>query len=128
MRSLRCRFTALLLLTPCAAHASGFHIDEQDARATGRGGAITANPNNASTIYYNPAGVADLTGLHADAGISLIGPSAKFSLASTGAETSVEDQVFTLPQAYVSYRVNELLGIGLGFNAPFGLSLIWPET
>jgi long-chain fatty acid transport protein len=125
---MRCRFTALLLLTPWAAHASGFHIDEQDARATGRAGAITANPNNASTIYYNPAGVADLTGLHADAGVSLIAPSAKFRLASNGAETSAEDQIFTLPQAYVSYRVNEVLGIGLGFNAPFGLSLSWPET
>ena len=35
---------AALCLLPRGAHASGFHIDEQDARATGRAGAVTANP------------------------------------------------------------------------------------
>ena len=51
-----------------AAHAGGYHIDEQDARATGRAGAVTANPGNASSIYYNPAGIATLRGLRIDAG------------------------------------------------------------
>jgi long-chain fatty acid transport protein len=119
---------AALLLDPATARASGFHIDEQDARSTGRAGAVTANPTNASTIYYNPAGVGDLQGFHADVGVSFVAPSATFRLASTGAETSAKDQVFPLPQAYMTYRLNEIVGIGLGFNAPFGLSISWPDT
>jgi long-chain fatty acid transport protein len=120
-------FLALVLL-PAVARGSGFHIDEQDARATGRAGAVTANPTNASTIHYNPAGVADLEGFHVDAGVSLVGPSARFRLGSTGAETSASDEVFALPQGYVTYRVNDIVGLGLGFNEPFGLSVTWPDT
>jgi long-chain fatty acid transport protein len=127
MRS-RIVVAALPLLVSGVAHASGFHIDEQDARATGRAGAITANPTNASTVYYNPAGVGDLEGFHADVGVALVGPSAKFRPASTGAETSAEDQVFPLPQGYLTYRISDIVGIGIGFNAPFGLSVKWPET
>ena len=118
----------LVLVSPERARASGFHIDEQDARSTARGGAVTANPTNASAIYYNPAGIGELTGLHIDLGASMVAPSAKFHLAATGAETEAADKVFFLPQAYLSYRITPLVGVGLGFNAPFGLSLSWPET
>ncbi len=118
----------LLVASGQKARASGFHIDEQDARSTARGGAVTANPTNASAIYYNPAGIGDLTGLHIDLGASLVAPSAKFHLGTTGAETEAADKVFFLPQAYLSYRITSLIGVGLGFNAPFGLSVSWPET
>src|SRR3954447_7690087 len=110
------------------ARASGFHIDEQDARSTARGGAVTANPTNASAVYYNPAGIGELNGLHIDLGASMVAPSAKFHLGTTGAETEAADKVFFLPQAYASYRITPLIGVGLGFNAPFGLSVSWPET
>jgi long-chain fatty acid transport protein len=33
-----------------------------------------------------------------------------------------------LPQGYVSYRVDEHWGVGIGVNSPFGLSLSWPEN
>ena len=36
--------------------------------------------------------------------------------------------MFFLPHAYASYRVTDLVGVGVGFNSPFGLSLRWPET
>jgi long-chain fatty acid transport protein len=118
----------LVLASAERARASGFHIDEQDARSTARGGAVTANPTNASAIYYNPAGIGDLTGLHIDLGASMVAPTAKFQLAATGADTEAADKVFFLPQAYLSYRITPLVGVGLGFNAPFGLSLSWPES
>jgi len=119
---------ASVLLVARVARAGGFHIDEQDARATGRAGAVTANPGNGSAIYYNPGGVGTLSGLHVDVGASLVAPSASFKSAVTGAETKADDKVSLLPQAYVTYRLSELLAVGLGFNAPFGLSIRWPET
>jgi long-chain fatty acid transport protein len=119
--------SASLCLLTSPAHASGFHIDEQDARATGRAGAVTASPNNASAIYYNPAGIAELHGVQIDVGTSLVGPTASFN-APDGTRTAVEKQVFALPQAYVSGRLSEVVAIGLGVNAPFGLALDWPAT
>ncbi len=118
----------VLCAAPERARASGFHIDEQDARATGRAGAVTANPENASAIYYNPAGIATLRGVQIQLGASLIVPSAEFTPARGGAATAAKDETFVLPQAYVTGRVSDLLALGLGFNSPFGLALDWPAT
>jgi len=117
-----------LCLQPRVAHASGFHIDEQDARATGRGGAVTANPGNASAIYYNPAGLAELRGLNLAGGVSLVTPSAEFTSAADGSQTSAAAQTFVLPQLFASWRASELLAIGVGIYAPFGLALDWPAS
>src|SRR5215510_12350419 len=127
---MRSRFSIgiLVLLATTRARASGYHIDEQDARATGRAGAVTASPSNASTIYYNPGGVGALEGLHVAAGVSLVAPRATFHAAFTDAETSVDNKVSVLPQGFVTYRLSELFAVGLGFDLPFGLKLEWPET
>jgi long-chain fatty acid transport protein len=110
------------------AHASGFHIDEQDARATGRSGAVTANPGNASAIYYNSAGIAELRGLNVVGGISIVAPSAEFTSATDGSQTSAKAQSFVLPQLFASWRASELLAIGVGIYSPFGLALDWPAS
>jgi long-chain fatty acid transport protein len=115
-------------VAPGSARASGFHIDEQDARATGRAGAVIASPKNASTIYYNAAGIAVLSGVHVDAGGSWVAPSTEFTSASDGSTTEAEARSFVLPQAYVSWRASELLAVGLGFNSPFGLAISWPAS
>jgi len=115
-------------MSPGDARASGFHIDEQDARATGRAGAVIASPKNASTIYYNPAGLAVLDGVHADIGGSWVAPGAEFESASSGATTESERQTFVLPQAYLSWRASDVVAVGIGFNAPFGLAIEWPAS
>jgi long-chain fatty acid transport protein len=117
----------LVLLAP-AAWASGFHIDEQDARATGRAGAVTASTNNASAVYYNSAGIAALEGLHVELGGSLVRPSAEFRSAVDGVTTEADTQTFVLPQLFASWRATELLAVGVGAYAPFGLALKWPES
>lgn len=120
---------AIALLLCCAhAEASGFHIDEQDARATGRAGAVTASARNASTIYYNPAGIAELEGLDLEGGVSLVAPRARFRPAEGGSETSASADNFFLPQVYASYRLDRRLALGIGLNSPFGLSLSWPAS
>ncbi len=119
---------ASVLLVAPGARAGGYHIDEQDARATGRAGAVTANPVNASAIYYNPGGLGTLEGLGIELGGALVSPSASFKSAVTGAKTNADEQVFVLPQAYATWRLADLVAVGVGFNAPFGLSVRWPET
>lgn len=117
-----------LLLAPASARASGFHVDEQDARATGRAGAVTASTNNPSAIYYNSAGIADLEGLHVELGGSLVRPSGEFRSAVDGVTTEADTQTFVLPQLFASWRATDLLAIGVGAYAPFGLALKWPAS
>jgi long-chain fatty acid transport protein len=113
---------------PGMARASGFHIDEQDAAATGRAGAVTAHPSDASAIYYNPAGLGALEGANVVVGASWVYPSAKFESASTGQTTEAKHQGFLLPQLFASWRMTDVMAVGVGVYAPFGLALDWPAS
>ena len=42
--------------------ANGFRLASQDGFATARGEAFVATADNASAIYYNPAGITQITG------------------------------------------------------------------
>jgi len=52
---------ALLMLLPAAAYG-GFLAIEEGARATGMGGAFTAVADDASAVFWNPAGLAMMDG------------------------------------------------------------------
>ena len=48
----------LLLLFASSAWAGGFNIYEMGSRATALGGAFTATADDATAVFYNPAGLA----------------------------------------------------------------------
>jgi long-chain fatty acid transport protein len=115
-------------LHSASAFASGFNIDEQDARATGRAGAVVASTNAPSSIYYNSAGIALSQGLGIDVGGSYVRPTAEFTSAASGETTEAGRDSFVLPQAFVSWRASELVALGVGLHSSYGLALKWPET
>ena len=42
---------------PATAFGAGFQINEHNGKATGRAGAVVATVNDASAVFYNPAGL-----------------------------------------------------------------------
>lgn len=116
------------VVVPRTARASGFHVDEQDAAATGRGGAVIAHATNASSIYYNPAGMAELHGLQLQLGASAVRPTAEFTPAEGGEKTKADPDTFVLPQLFASWRASSQVALGLGVYSPFGLALDWPAS
>ena len=118
----------LVLLVPGTSLASGFHVDEQDAWATGRAGAVIAHAVNAAALYYNPAALAELHGVQVQAGASLVRPTAEFTPAGGGATTQADPDSFVLPQLFASWRASGLVALGLGVYSPFGLALDWPAS
>lgn len=118
---------AAVLTTARSARASGFHVDEQDSRATGRAGAVVARAGNPSAIYYNPAGIAELHGVHVRAGASLVRPTAEFAN-QDGVITQAATNNFVLPQVFASWRASPLVALGVGVCAPYGLALDWPAS
>lgn len=121
-------FGLVLALAGRDGAAAGFHINEQDARATGRGGAVLANPASPAAIFYNPAGIAPLYGLQLNLGAAVVVPEGGFKPADGGAKTSAVTSGHVLPHVYASARLTELVSVGMGVNAPFGLALTWPST
>lgn len=126
------RLTLGLALAGCAGltHAAGFALIEQNASGLGNAYAGSAAvAENASTIFYNPAGMTQLQARELSAGISLVKPSFKFqdqgssvgALAGTGTGGD-GGTLGVLPNAYLSYALNKDLYLGLGVGAPFGLA------
>src|SRR6185295_20120623 len=53
---------------------------------------------------------------------------ASFFAATTNAETSIDNNALFLPQLFATYRLGEVVAVGLGLDLPFGLKLEWPAT
>ena len=116
------------------AHAAGFGIIEQSVTDLGNafaGGSSGAT--NASTIYFNPAGMSLLDGPQAYFGVHIIDPNAKFKdEGSTHDNTDPLDEynedggdagpVSLVPNFYYSRPINQQWTFGVGINAPFGLT------
>jgi len=82
-----------------SAFASGFSIYEASVRANGMLGAFAAYADHVSTIFYNPAGLSNLNGLHISAGAVLIAPRSSFRgpLPASNREFKMEEQNFIVP-------------------------------
>lgn len=121
---------ATLVMAGSAA-ASGFALIEQSGSGLGNafaGGAASAE--DASTIFYNPAGMSRLSGKQLVLALSAIKPSAQFtgsmatpvSLQTAGTAAGGDAGSWALlPNAYFAMEVNPQIRIGLGINVPFGL-------
>src|ERR1039457_3383197 len=98
----------------------GFRNPDQDARATGQGEAFVAQADDASAIYYNPAGLSQLRGTEITSGGMISFPNSRLQGAGAGA---VMNTMSFLPHFYVSTDLGAPQSpwrFGLGFNVPFG--------
>lgn len=125
----------LLLALLCAitsplAYAGGFNVYYASVRANGMVGAFTAMANDASTIYYNPAGLAKVEGISVVGGVSFVAPRTTFrnlteEIAPYGAEANLVENTFGVPNIHVSYQITDGLTFGVNVNVPFGLGTQW---
>ncbi|MGD0262122.1 MAG: outer membrane protein transport protein [Verrucomicrobiota bacterium] len=113
--------------------ADGFRLASQDAFATARGEAFVATADNASAIYYNPAGITQLEGVNFRGGVYGIYLDPTFSPPSTAANSGstyhIEHQWAAVPQGFATYTPEEWpLSFGLGVYAPYGGNMEWPQS
>lgn len=120
------------------AGASGFALIEQSGSGLGNafaGGAASAE--DASTIFFNPAGMSRLSGQQVAVAANFIRPSSTFSGTASGlaplqvAGTDAGGDAgkwAVVPNAYWAREINAQTRIGLGINAPFGLETNYNAT
>ncbi len=114
---------------PTLLRAQGFGIFEQGTCTMGRAGTAVAAPcPDGSAIFFNPAGLAQLTGGHASVGVTLIKALGGFTDDFFAQKTDLDDPIIPVPQAYISYSENSKWGVGVGLFAPYGLETKWPLT
>lgn len=119
---------ALGLVSATSAFALGFRNPDQGARATGQGEAFTAQADDASAVYYNPAGLTQLAGTEVASGgyISLSSTDYK----GAGGNASLDSTAF-VPHFYLATDFGKAASpwrFGLGFNVPFGNAVNWGQA
>lgn len=111
-------------------HAAGFALIEQGVSGLGSAYAgAAASAEDASTIFYNPAGLTYLQGSQFVVAGHLVKPSAEFSGSATtalgapitGGMGGDAGDLALVPNLYYSRRLPNDFVFGLGINAPFGL-------
>jgi long-chain fatty acid transport protein len=110
------------------ASANAFLLNEHDAKAVGRGDASTATDTDPSAISFNIGGLAAAEGTNVMIGGALIMPAATFTDAQTGTKTDTQSLQAVLPHFFLTSRVNDVVAVGIGFHAPFGLEITWPDA
>lgn len=113
------------------AQASGFQLMEQNASGLGNAYAgQAAAAENASTIFFNPAGMTRLPGIQASGALNIIRPKSEFTNTGSAAPTPLNplgsnggdagDWAF-IPNTYFSWQLSPRWWVGLGVTVPFGL-------
>ncbi len=126
--------TAAFTAASGAASASGFALIEQSGSGMGNSFAgAAAVAEDASTIFFNPAGMSYLQGTQGAVAGHVISVSNKFSGsgtnpaalgggAATGGTGGDAGETAFVPNAYLVKPYGERWRFGLGVNAPFGLA------
>lgn len=117
---------AFLAAAPSAL-ASGTRVGFKDAFATARGNAFVATADNPSALYYNPAGITQLSGTQFAANIYDIALSSDYS--GAGGSASLQEKYVAVPAFYATWKPADApWAYGIGVYAPFGLQTEWPDS
>jgi len=118
----------VLLFAASTSFAAGFRLPEAGAKAMGMGFAFTAQADDPSAIYFNPAGLTQLKGQNVMLGVTYVRENgAEFTGTTplTGGATENETQKdlnFYIPNVYYTRTTNSgNIAYGVGIFAPFGL-------
>lgn len=126
--------TFVVAAAPASLLAGGFSLNEQSASAMGVANAGTAaNPENATTVFFNPAGMSQLSGTNMSFGAAVLDIDAELK---DGTGRAVRDDgrpviggnggdiadPAVLPNFYMTHEVNDWLDVGFGLHAPYGLA------
>ncbi len=128
--------TAALAAVAGSAHAAGFYLEDQSARASGRAFSGEAADMGAASIWYNPAAIAGITQSEIEGSLTPILVDARTS--NSGSTLTYPGQAPTpvggqpnafkpvelgvIPASAVAYRINDQFAVGLSVTSPFSFA------
>ncbi|WP_323754401.1 OmpP1/FadL family transporter [Marinobacter sp.] len=127
------RFATLAAVAaPATVMAGGFSLNEQSASQMGVANAgAAANPENATTVFFNPAGMSQLSGTNISFGAAILDIDAEAKSSSArntlggpvqGSNGGDIADPAVLPNFYLTHEVSDSIDVGFGIHAPYGLA------
>ncbi|WP_416340589.1 OmpP1/FadL family transporter [Rivihabitans pingtungensis] len=131
------------------AHASGYHFGTQSVSAQATANASPAEATDATTLFYNPAGMTRLQGTNFSGALNLVMPSVKYNNASASYPTQpyaaqplpngvtvpaglnraaaisgstsgkLTKDLLAVPHMYLTHQLNDRVTVGVGIYVPF---------
>ena len=132
--SLLAGVAAVSLVSAQDANAAGFFIQEQSVSAGGAAYAGAAsNTKDASTLFFNPAGMTKLSGAQANIGVQVLIPEGELTNTGStfpgatpisGGDGGNPYNPTPVPAGFVAMPISGVDGlwVGIGVTAPFGLA------
>lgn len=117
---------ALIVAISTTAFANGLSLNSVGARALGMGGAFVGVANDATAIYWNPAGLAGQGSSILVFGTDIM-PSATYKMDLAGIDAKTNTKHYISPNAFFNYNMGDL-SLGLGVYVPAGLGAEWNAT
>ena len=115
--------TLAVLVLPvlfCAdVQGAGFALYEFSARGTAMGGAAMANKAEAASLAYNPALITELEGTQGQLGLTVVTADATTSV--MGQSRSLKNDVWYLPNFFITQKWSDQVSVGLGGFSRYGL-------
>jgi long-chain fatty acid transport protein len=124
MKKLMVGVMALVAVAGSTARAAGIAVDLQSARGVGMAGSMIGLVDDASGMYYNPAGIVQGQGLEFIIGAAPIVPFFK-ATPNGGTELSGVTNLIPPFHTYFTYGISDDLTVGLGIFTPYGLKVEW---
>jgi len=117
-----------LVLSCDMLSASGFAIIDQSVSSMGTAySGISVQAEDATTIFFNPAGMSKLEGRSISAGMHLIMPNVHFNSSSGKASGGNAGSLAMVPDFYFVTPINHKMKFGFAINSPFGLGVEYDD-
>lgn len=129
-KALKLSLVSSLVAMASTAYGSSFQLLEQSPAQLGKAFAGTASDiTDASTVFFNPAGMSKLQSTSVTAGFNVVATDATFEDdGSTFSGGSGRTEEFGyIPNLYAALPLSETFAVGFGINAPFGLASRFDE-
>jgi long-chain fatty acid transport protein len=123
--------TTALLLSTALSFGAAFQVNVQGLRQIAMGGTGTGWIWDASTIFYNPAGLSKLKGMQAYGSVQFLIINTKYvQTPYQGYSEESKAAVYTPFNLYIGGPLKKegRLGVGLGIYTPFGSGLTWNDN
>lgn len=119
---------AALSFASAPSFANGFLIYDLSGEAIGRASAVSADASEPAAVWFNPAALANMTGVSVSAGGVFITARSSFEPRDGGGETSSKRGNFVLPTLFGAGKIGDRVALGLGIYSAFGIGVSWPES
>lgn len=114
-----------IISAPDRATAAGFALVQQGTAAMAQGNAFVAEANDPSAVFYNPAGLNQLTRPEVYMATIFNSPDREYH-GPDGGFSQTHHRVYHSSSVYLVWPFHDRVAAGIGVFAPFGLGTAWP--